>query len=134
MSELLRVVAGVSIYNGRVLLLRNLRCKSWIFPGGKFEASRDKDELDCLKRELEEELGLKCVPRTRIGVFEDKGLPKSGCVALACWLVDIDPYNIRLNGESGACSWILPSEINSYSITAPTRRCLEFLLRRGQWS
>ena len=127
----LRVVAGVSICNGRVLLLRKREHKLWIFPGGKFDSSQDKDELDCLKRELKGELGLDCVPGSKIGVFEGNGLPKDGRVQLSCWFAGINPCEIRLNGESGKYAWIRSGEIGLYQITTPTRRCLEFLLRRG---
>ncbi len=51
------VINGLIFTEGKILL-----CKKrdfWILPGGKFEVKKDKTELDSLKRELEEELGVK---------------------------------------------------------------------------
>jgi 8-oxo-dGTP diphosphatase len=63
------VAAGILIENGKVLLSRRKQgshlAGMWEFPGGKAEPG--EDPRDALRRELEEELGI----RTRIGEIVD---------------------------------------------------------------
>lgn len=63
------VAAGILIEHGRVLLSRRKEgthlAGSWEFPGGKAEAG--EDPRAALRRELEEELGI----RTRVGEIVD---------------------------------------------------------------
>ena len=55
-----KVSAGIVQYNGKILIAQRIHGKSlaykWEFPGGKIEAGETL--VDCLKRELQEELHL----------------------------------------------------------------------------
>lgn len=59
------VAVGVLIYNGKVLISKRKQGDSfggyWEFPGGKVE--KGEDERACLKREMQEELGIEVAVR-----------------------------------------------------------------------
>lgn len=57
-------IKGVSVRDGRVVLLRNER-DEWELPGGKLD--RDEEPEACLRREIEEEVGWK----VRVGPILD---------------------------------------------------------------
>lgn len=72
----IRVVAAVAERNNQVLVAQRPREKRhggmWEFPGGKVEA--DETDLDALKRELSEELGLTVrSAQPAIAAFQDPG-------------------------------------------------------------
>lgn len=63
MSEPIDVTAAVIRRDGRILVAqrgpKSHLAGFWEFPGGKFDLELDKDLPGCLKREIEEELGVK---------------------------------------------------------------------------
>ena len=66
MKQVIRVTAGIIVKEGRVLLAKRAKFGHlgglWEFPGGKIEAG--ESAVDCLKRELAEELHIEIDPRT----------------------------------------------------------------------
>ncbi len=108
-SKFIRVVAGVAIEGGRVLVARRPAEASfgglWEFPGGKVEPGEGDEEA--LIRELAEELGVRVVVGKQLGVHRHR----YGDLA-----VELHFYRIHLNGEEphgleGAeLRWITPEE------------------------
>ena len=66
MKPPIRVTAGIIVKDHRVLLAKRAKCSHlgglWEFPGGKIE--NGESTVECLQRELEEELLIKIDPRT----------------------------------------------------------------------
>ncbi|WP_242928126.1 (deoxy)nucleoside triphosphate pyrophosphohydrolase [Pontibacter vulgaris] len=110
----LRVTCALIELHGKVLLTQRSQQMSqpllWEFPGGKIEPN--ESEVDCLIREIKEELGLTIVPLQRLtAVTHDYGSKR----------IELIPYICRLQegeiilAEHKAYSWATQSELLKYN-------------------
>ena len=109
---MMRVVAGVVIHSGRVLVARrcvHLRMGGlWEFPGGKVEAG-ETDEV-ALRRELNEELNLDVVVHEYLGQsVHDDG---RGPVQLVAYRCSVQSGTMMLR-DHDAAKYVEPSEFAS---------------------
>ena len=89
MSRVIRVVAGMVLREGQVLLARRGPAMTlaghWEFPGGKLEPG--EDAASALVRELDEELGIRVRPLRELAVSEiDQGARR---IRLEGWLAEL---------------------------------------------
>lgn len=124
-------VGLLTIRDGRVLLCRKKRGTSLlILPGGKREAG--ESSLDCLARELREELGVSAIAPELLGVFTHEAADKGE-------LVRIELYRAELTGEASPQSEIAElvwfAATDDWSQLAPSLAEAIFpdLLTRGIW-
>jgi 8-oxo-dGTP pyrophosphatase MutT (NUDIX family) len=100
------------IRNDRILLCRPRRSTAWILPGGKME--RGETEMDCLLRELTEELGaVQPVNPVKLGTYDSftAGDPPKP--------IRIELYGGELSGDPRPCAEI--AELVWYDGGAPSR-------------
>jgi ADP-ribose pyrophosphatase YjhB (NUDIX family) len=91
-SKEVSVMAWIENQFGDVLLLKQVRGnKSWTLPGGKVR-SRETIE-DALRREVDEEIGLKIQPLTLLDLFDR---PKKAVITFV--------YAARIKGHHGVMS------------------------------
>jgi A/G-specific adenine glycosylase len=107
------VSAAVLRRRGRVLICRRPEDKllggMWEFPGGKQEAGETL--IECLRRELREELDIDVVVGAEIGVFDH---------AYTHFSVRVHAFECRLSAgkprplEHSRIEWAAPSELERY--------------------
>lgn len=123
-------VAAAIIVNqdGRVLLARRKPGKSqgglWEFPGGKLEP--EETAVDCLRRELLEEMGIEIEPHTYFAVHEhDYGTLS---IRLIAYKADYIHGVIELV-DHDAYAWVMPSELGNYELAPADVPFAERLIR-----
>ncbi len=121
--EELRVVAGVIVREGRVLVaLRGPGMRlagEWEFPGGKVEPG--EDDATALARELREELGVDVRVGPLIGVSRHPiGARLLVLVAYRCALVAGEPSPV----EHAEVRWVAPEGLSELAFAAADRPLL----------
>lgn len=117
-------VTAVIIKDGKLLLLQRNEepfRDMWDLPGGYMQA--DERPIDALKREIKEELGIKCEPtyiREFMGwaMWKDKKFP----VINFAFLVNIGNQEIILNDENCDCKWEEIGDIDTKEISFDSNR------------
>jgi len=102
----LRVVGAVAVRDGRVLMAQRATGRFtgfWEFPGGKVEDG-ESDQV-ALRRELEEELGVRAAVHQLIAVGRD------GATELWCYAVEFDGEALAL--EHQALRWVPLAELQA---------------------
>lgn len=124
-----RAIGAVIFKNGKILLVRKKR--AWILPGGKPE--ENESDLDCLKREISEEvIGL--VPTSfRIfgafcGITPHKGDPLEATVYLTDTNIN---QSIHPGAEIEELAWVSASEIERYNLSDITAKIVNSLIHEG---
>jgi mutator protein MutT len=111
------VTAAVWIENGRVLIARRRPEASqaglWEFPGGKIQAGESPEE--CLKREIEEELGL----RVEVAEFFGESIQAYGdkTIRLLAYRVRSASGQPRAN-EHAELAWVKMADLGRYRFCA----------------
>ena len=132
MDQPIEVAAGLVFRKGRLLITQRLAgghlAGLWEFPGGKREA--DEGMLDCLQRELAEELGItvavgQCV-ETLTHSYPEKTVRLEFYL---CELTDGDP--IGLDGQELA--WVTVDGLDAYEFPAADARLLKRLKTETLW-
>jgi len=126
-AEPVRVVAGIVIEAGRVLIARRTEAQSfglqWEFPGGKVEAG--ESDAEALVREFREELGIEVAagePYDRIAYRDGRGRD-----------LEVVFYRARrLSGtprtvEVAAVDWVPGAELEAIDFIPANRRIVDRL-------
>lgn len=124
------VTAAVIRKGGRVLITQRPRegllGGLWEFPGGKQE--EDEDLLDCLKREIREELGAEIAVGEKVGVFRHAYTHfKVTLHAFECHLLDGDPRALH----PVDLRWVLHSELIDFPMGKIDRAIAKLLEGEG---
>lgn len=110
------VCCAVVIENGLVLIARRSGKMSmpdkWEFPGGKIEDG--EDPKNCLRREIEEELGVKIFIGDLLGTFMHDYPGFS--IILHAFSVKIQSGNLFCQ-EHSELKWVNPSELRNFDFT-----------------
>ncbi|MGE5607839.1 MAG: 8-oxo-dGTP diphosphatase MutT [Bacillota bacterium] len=127
----LRVAIGVVQVNGRILICRRPITTRlggyWEFPGGKCEP--DESPVDCLRRELQEEVGLIVEPTQALAVI-DYHYP-NGPIRLYPFLCRV------LSGKATALAadelrWVTAKELFDYRFPPANDQLLQLLASQAQ--
>ena len=109
-----RVVAGVIVKDGRVLVCQRTRHQTmplkWEFPGGKIEEG--EQPRDALRRELEEELGILATIGDEVARIQHE-YPNGGMVELRFFVVRAFEREIE-NRIFRDIQWAEPKDLPTY--------------------
>jgi 8-oxo-dGTP diphosphatase len=115
------VTALVRDEQGRVLLVRKHGTDSLLQPGGKREPG--ESDLDCLSRELEEELGCRLVPASaqHLGTFEALAANEPGqTIRAEAYAVGVSGA-LQCRAEIAEYVWIDPAKPGDRRLAPLTR-------------
>ncbi len=134
MSELVEVVGGLIIFNNRVLLTQRTADQDFAFcwecPGGKQEGTEEPH--DTLKRELEEEIGIKTIAYGLKPLFraEFRSIVKRDGRAHVAWslhrILSWDGQPSTREGQG--LGWFNADELRRLAFTPGNRAALPFIL------
>lgn len=118
-------ISIVAIRNGRILLVRKHR--TWILPGGKPEPG--ESDLDCLQREIKEELpGLEVLNVRYLRQFEGTTPHTGDTLAAKVYFADVGG-EASASAEVNAVEWVEYPE--DYNLSDITREVIVVLRREG---
>ena len=132
--KLLEVAAGLVFRGGKLLITRRLPEAHlgglWEFPGGKREAGESFEQ--CLRRELDEELGIEVLVHEMVEELTHQYLDRSVHLKFfRCRWLRHEPRAILCHGFE----WIGPAQLTDYAFPAADARLLEKLSAEwAQWS
>ncbi|MDP3790962.1 MAG: NUDIX hydrolase [Candidatus Omnitrophota bacterium] len=123
--KILKPIARTIIYDGttnKVLLVRNTGAAFWYAPGGEWEFKRE-NILECAKREVFEETGLRIDIQRLLYVQEFHGSEKMVCIEMF-WLArlsheqDLDLQHVDLdpNGSVEETRWFSKEELQELKV------------------
>lgn len=123
------VCCAVIIHDGKVFVARrgkhSKQALKWEFPGGKLEP--DETELDCLHRELAEELQMKVVAVKKLPEFTH---------CYPDFIVKLIPYHCRLTShhyslsEHAQIAWLLPDDLPNLDWAAADVQLMEYVCKQ----
>lgn len=87
MADLVKVVA-LFIQDGKLLVGRNINRDLFYGIGGKRE--QGESNLECLIREVEEEIGCKVTKHTYFNTFVGPNFDKTFIIEMPCYLVELE--------------------------------------------
>lgn len=139
MNTAIRVSAGVLTRGHQLLICQrkatnqtgqlNPHALKWEFPGGK--AEEGEDSATCLRRELQEELGIHATI-AEVVLRKSHTYPTGRSVALTFF--HVPAYTGELtNRVFAAVSWVEPQQLPSYDFLEGDRDFIE-ALARGEWA
>ena len=116
---MIQVTAAVIVRDGRILIAKRRSgislANKWEFPGGKVEP--DEAMVRCLKREVEEELGIKVEVDDFICM--NNHVYSFGEIELFAYKAHIISGALQLK-EYDEVKWVLPSELLLYDFAEAT--------------
>jgi 8-oxo-dGTP pyrophosphatase MutT (NUDIX family) len=122
-------VKGVCLVAGKVVLLKNER-DEWELPGGRLEAG--EDPVPCLKRELEEELGIAAEVGALLDCWRYPVLPTREVLIVTFGVVPMAERELRLSGEHRELGRFAPAEVGALRMPEGYRRSIpDWLTRVG---
>lgn len=127
----LHVVAGVIIFESRILLGRRADHKSnpgkWEFPGGKVEPG--ESSFDAIVRELQEELGLQVTP---IRTFDiSSTLVNQQLITLECILCRVNEIADISSIDHDEVRWFTVMDLYALDLALPDYPAFEKLTQSG---
>ena len=128
-QKFIKVAIGVVIRGGLVLISRRPKHvpfgNMWEFPGGKLQSG--EDERTCLKRELQEELGIEVAVRPAF--YTTKTIHDDQLLQLSfhrCSLLLGEPKALEVE----EFSWVRPEDLFQYQFPPVNTKVIELLLKR----
>lgn len=122
------VTAGVLYEHGKVLIKKrppgDIHGGFWEFPGGKKESWEDLKE--CLKRELQEELGIEVSVGEYLYTLTHEY--QHGTVILHFFRCRPISDQLDIEKES-EIKWVYPEELEEYDLLPPDRKFSRFFLK-----
>ncbi len=120
---------GIILNNGRVLLTKNINVSHWSLPGGKID--RGENPLQCLFRELKEELGLD-VNRVdyKLGEYTSQQEGKRDIVYI--YVITVDSNKFEKQWELEDAQWFPLSTLPGQTSPATKRRLNELKLGKRE--
>lgn len=125
------VAVAIIEKHGKILIA--LRTKSnypnakWAFPGGTVEAGETL--LDCLRRELHEELGINAEIGDYFGTTSFYTNDKE--IELHAFRVNQFSGKITLNHEHTEFAWVTPTELSNYEMLDADKPFIKLLQEKG---
>ena len=127
----LHVVAGIIIFDSRILLGRRAAHKSnpgkWEFPGGKVELG--ESGFEAIRRELLEELGLRVTPVRTFDVSST--IVNQQLITLECILCKLNEVSEISSTDHDEVSWFLIDDIYALDLALPDYPAFERLTLSG---
>ena len=124
-----RAINGAIIRDSKILIVK--KKEIWILPGGKPE--ENESEIDCLMREIAEEIPLLEIGELHyFGVFE--GITPHKCdvlVATVYLSYPISDVNLEPGAEIRELAWIPREQIAKYPLSDITRKIFDQLVQEG---
>lgn len=121
-------IKAAVIEGDRILLVRKRGGETWSLPGGKPKREWDESDLECLRREIREELGVELRDPSYFGSVQGirprVGKPIKVRIYLARLIDDPQPC-----AEIAEIAWALPGD--DYDISEPNRLALQALSDKG---
>jgi len=125
-KEALRVAAGLIVQNGRYLIAKRKVDTHlgglWEFPGGKREAGESLET--CLKRELQEELGIEVASPTLFRIIRHDYPEKT--VELHFFQCTIERGKVQAL-DCAEFRWVAPKDLPAYEFPPADRPLIEAL-------
>jgi 8-oxo-dGTP pyrophosphatase MutT (NUDIX family) len=115
MSKISHKCGVVLIQQRRVLVVKSR--KGWIAPGGKVESG--EDDMDCIKRELDEELGIGVeeADLSLLGEYQAQAHGKPGLIVnMRVYRAAKWQGELRTQAEIEAMRWVKASEAASMAL------------------
>jgi len=127
----LQVAIGVIVRQGMVLICQRREGDSfggyWEFPGGKIESG--EDARGCLKRELQEELGIEVAVRPAYHQLEMEIFELSFAFSFhRCSILLGEPEA----KEVAKFLWVKPEDLKHFTLTPGTEATLSTLFKKGR--
>lgn len=110
MSEKIIKIAALVIIDKKLLLVRSHNQDAFFTLGGKLEDN--ESELDCLKREVKEEVGCEISSAKYFKFFEGTAHNRKKLVQLFCYLVELEGNPVPLSEIAELHWWDSSSKIN----------------------
>lgn len=117
-------ICAAVIRNGRILLVRNE--ETWILPGGK--PVGDETDLECLSREVCEELGVEIVNPSFFTTVEGRTPHRGDIIKVKIYFAEI-MGKPQPRAEISEVAWVRRN--NSYNLSEPTRIIFQKLNSKG---
>ena len=114
-------IKGVCLVGGKVVLLKNER-DEWELPGGRLEAG--EDPVSCLKRELEEELGIAAEIGDLLDCWRYPVLPTRSVLIVTFGVLPMAERELRLSDEHKELGQFAPAEIDGLNMPEGYRRSI----------
>jgi 8-oxo-dGTP diphosphatase len=126
MTEYVKVTAAIIEREGRILIGKRKAGRfagRWEFPGGKVEPGETSES--CLKRELQEELGIEA----RIGpmVLSTEYTYSHMAIELITYRAEVLSGDFCLRDHTEIC-WVAPEELDGYDFPEADRAVIEKLV------
>jgi 8-oxo-dGTP diphosphatase len=124
---MIRVAAAIIEKNGKLLLAKRkkndpLRDK-WEFPGGKIEA--DETPEQCLRRELQEELGISA----RVGAFICSSPHRYEHIAIELLAYKVVSFEGEIRPvDHDEIAWVAPADLDKYDMPAADKPIVDLLV------
>jgi mutator protein MutT len=121
------VTAAVIVKDGRILIAKRKRAYSgylWEFPGGKMEEGESLEE--CLKREIEEELGIEIAVGDHLCSVRHQ-LNCQSAIKLYAYRATHVKGDIRLR-DHDEVRWVTVKELAQYDFPEPDRYIASVLI------
>lgn len=120
-------IKGVCLVGSQVVLLKNER-DEWELPGGRLE--NGEEPVPCLKRELEEELGIEVEVGPLLDCWRYPVLPTREVLVVTFGIVPMGDRELRLSHEHKELGRFAPAEIGGLRMPEGYRRSIRDWISR----